>query len=154
MYMFDFNKVEDGLSELQLLDIDIEQFNPHGVSHWVTDEGDYIVYVISHQEERDTVESFHFISDEKRLKHRATFAHPLLRQLNDLMVVGLDEFYVTIDHYFSHAVAKKVEAFLRLPLCSVVYYHEVSGTVMTAASSLSYANGIAQSNNKRYKLML
>ena len=149
MFMFDFNRAGDGLTELQV-DIDKEQFNPHGVGHWVTTEGDYIVYVVSHQQDRDTVESFIFLPHERRLKHRATFAHPLLRQLNDIVVVGMDEFYVTVDHYFSGVVAKEIEALLRLPLCSVVYYSEMSGVVRTVASGLSYANGIAQSNNRRF----
>ena len=149
MFMFDLEKVEDGLVELKM-DIDEEQFNPHGVGHWVTPEGHYIVYVISHQELRDTVESFYFIGEEKLLKHRATFEHSLFRQLNNMVVVGLDEFYVTVDYYFSHPMLKQLEFRLRLPLSTVIYYNQLSGSVMTAASGLGNPNGIAQSNNRRY----
>ena len=148
MYMFDMEKGEEGLVELKS-DIDDGEFNPHGVGHWVTPEGDSIVYVISHQEMKDTVESFYFMAEDKYLKHRATFEHGLFRQLNDIVVVGLDEFYVTVDHYFSHPVAKAVESLLPLPLSTVVYYNEESGVVKPAAGGLSYANGIAQSNNHR-----
>ena len=149
MFMFDLEKVEDGLVELKM-DIDEEQFNPHGVGHWVTPEGHYIVYVISHQELRDTVESFYFIGEEKLLKHRVTFEHSLFRQLNDIVVVGLDEFYVTVDHYFSHPMMKQLEFRLRLPLSTVIYYNQLSGSVKAAASGLGNPNGIAQSNNRRY----
>ena len=149
MFLFDLEKVEDGLVELKM-EIDEEQFNPHGVGHWVTPEGDYIVYVISHQEQRDTVESFYFVREEKRLKHRATFEHVLFRQLNDIVVVGLDEFYVTVDHYFSRPILKQIESLLALPLSTVVYYNKLSGSVKSVAGGLSYANGIAQSNNHRY----
>ena len=149
MFLFDLKKVEDGLVELKM-EIDEEQFNPHGVGHWVTPEGDYIVYVVSHQEQRDTVESFYFVRDEKRLKHRATFEHVLFRQLNDIVVVGLDEFYVTVDHYFSRPILKQIEFRLGLPLSTVIYYNEVSNTGKTVAGGIGNANGIAQSNNRRY----
>ena len=148
MFMFDLEKVEDGLVELKM-DIDEEQFNPHGVGHWVTPEGHYIVYVISHQELRDTVESFYFIGEEKLLKHRVTFEHSLFRQLNDIVVVGLDEFYVTVDHYFSHPMMKAIESLLWLPLSTVVYCNKAPGLVKAVAGGLAYANGIAQSNNHR-----
>ena len=149
MYMFDMEKGEEGLVELKS-DIDDGEFNPHGVGHWVTPEGDYIVYVISHQEMKDTVESFYFMAEEKYLKHRATFEHGLFRQLNDIVIVGLDEFYMTVDHYFSHPRLKQLEFNLRLPLSSVLYYNHDSGTARPVVERLGNPNGIAQSNNHRY----
>jgi arylesterase/paraoxonase len=147
MYMFDFKKSEQGPIELAM-DVDQKDFNPHGVGHWVSAEGDYIIYVVSHQKERDTVESFYFNGEDKSLQHRRSIQHPLLRQMNDLVVVGLDEFYVTKDHYFSHPALQKMEFILRLPLCSVVYFNQ--DTAKRVAAGLTLANGIAKSNNGRF----
>ena len=148
MYMFDFRKSEQGLIELAMY-IDTRDFNPHGIGHWVSVEGDYIIYVISHQKTHDTIESFYFNGEDKSLQHRQSIHHPLLRQMNDLVVVGLDEFYVTVDHYFNHPTLQKFEFIFRLPLCSVVYFNQLHHTVKVAAAGLTYANGIAKSNNGR-----
>ena len=148
MFMFDFNTSE-GPIELTV-DIDERQFNPHGIGHWVSAEGVYIVYVINHLDDRDTIESFYFNGVERQLQHRDSIEHPLLREMNDIVVVGLDEFYVTIDHYFSNTILKTVESLLRLPFCRVIYINKDSGTVKIAAAGLIYANGIAKSNNERF----
>ena len=109
--------------------------------------------VVSHQQDRDTVESFIFLPHERRLKHRATFAHPLLRQLNNIVVVRMDEFYVTVDHYFSGVVAKEIEALLRLPLCSTVRCLECHKTV---ASGLQWNSSEQQQkvSNGLYTIMV
>lgn len=127
-----------------------DQFNPHGVGHWVTEDGEFLLYVVNHLKERDTVECFHYDVEGRLLKHRKTFQHSLLQNLNDVVIVGLDEFYTTVDHYFSMPIAQKVESFLTLPLCSVIYYNAKHEDVKVAARGLKYANGIAMSINKRY----
>lgn len=147
--MFDFKKPEQGPIELMMIDFDKEQFNPHGVGHWVSPDGDYYLYVISHLKSGDRVESFYFDTEEKQLRHRVSYSHPLLRQMNDIVVVGLDEFYVTVDHYFSHPWTKSIESILRLPLCNVVYFDVEADTVKVAVGGLTYPNGIAKSNNGR-----
>ena len=148
LYVFDFEKPEQGPIEL-MIDIDQEHFNPHGVGHWVSTEGDYYLYVINHVENEDRVESFYFDAEKKQLQHRASYNHPLLRQMNDIVVVGIDAFYVTVDHYFTHPWIKSIESLLRLPLCSVVYFDAVAKTVKVTAGGLTYPNGIARSNNGR-----
>ena len=155
MYVFDFNKPERGPVELKM-DInrrDDGEFNLHGLGHWVTEDGKYILYVVHHHRVIDTVESFHYDADEGKLLHRGSYEHPLLRQLNDVLVVGTDEFYATVDHYFENKVIKIVEELIRLPFCSVVYYNHKTGEVKTAAGGLMYANGIAMSTNGRLVLI-
>ena len=148
MYMVDFNAMELGPTEL-VMDIERESFNPHGVGHWVTTNGDAIVYVINHRDNEDTIESFFFKPEEKRLKHRGSFGHPLFHNLNGIAAVGLDKFYVTVDHYFRHQIMKSLESFLLLPLSSVVYFDEATERAKVVAGGLTYANGIALSNNQR-----
>lgn len=149
MYMLDLNMSEQGPIELAMDIIDKEEFNPHGVSYWISLEGDYIVYVVNHRQTKDTIESFYFKYEEERLQHRGSFEHQLFHQLNDIVVVGLDEFYVTVDRYFSHPIVKTVESMLRLPLSNVVYFNNATQSGNIVAGGLMYANGIAQSNNQR-----
>ena len=153
IYAFDLKYPNEGPMELTIDPAFVnhnDQFNPHGVGHWVTEDGEFLLYVVNHFKERDSVECFHYDVEGRFLKHRKSFQHSLLRNLNDIVIVGLDEFYVTVDHYFSIPIVQKVESLLALPLCTVVYYNAKSQDVKVAAQGLKYANGIAMSTNKRY----
>lgn len=153
IYAFDLISPKEGPMELTIDPTFInenDQFNPHGVGHWVTEDGEFLLYVVNHFKERDTIECFHYDVEGKFLKHRKSFQHSLLRNLNDIVIVGLDEFYVTVDHYFSIPIIQKVESLLALPLCTVVYYNAGKQDVKVAAWGLKYANGIAMSTNNRY----
>ena len=155
IYLFDLNAVDEGPVALTI-DLDFMQhypeFNPHGVGHWVTEDGQYLLYVISHFRDHDTVECFQYLTENRTLKHRKTFQHSLFWNLNDIVVVGLDEFYTTMDRYFTWSTLKTVEAILQLPLGSVIYYNERSNDVKIAAKTLKYPNGLAMST--RYIIII
>lgn len=151
--MFDLNNPTQGPKEL-LLEGDFKErtmdFIPHGVAHWITEDGSIILYVINHRRgKKDFIESFFYNPDTLSLKYRKSFSHPLLREINDLVLVGLDELYVTNDHYFNIEFLKTAETYLRLPFSSVVYYNDATQEVKTVAKGLKYANGVAMSNNGR-----
>ena len=132
-----------------------KEFHPHGMTHWVEEkgrgeggEGDYYIYVINHRQEGDAVEAFEYDLSAKRLLHRQTIRDPLFSSVNNLVAVGLDRFYVTVDRYFARPILQQLELHLRLALGYVAYYDGQSA--MAASEGLRYPNGIAKSNDGRY----
>ena len=127
-------------------------FTPHGMSHWVTKDGEMILYVINHRHRGDTVDSFIYSPKKKSLKYRKSFENLLFHDLNDLALVDLDEFYVTIDIYFQTRFGKQIESLAKLPLGQILYVNGKGSKdeVKVAADYLRYPNGIARSNNGRY----
>jgi arylesterase/paraoxonase len=126
-------------------------FTPHGMSHWVTKNGEMILYIINHRRRGDTVDSFVYNPQKKSLKYRKSFENPLLYNQNDLVVVDLDKFYVTIDHYYTGAVGRTAEDMLKLPLGRILYI-DGSGPgleVKVAMNGVRLPNGIAMSNDNR-----
>ena len=121
------------------------EFNPHGIGHWVGEDGSYYLYVINHRTTGDVVESFEYKPSEKKLVHRKSFSSPLLVQLNDVVGVGVDQFYATMEHYFSNPYLMIVETFLRMSLGCVVYFD--GENAMVASENLKNPNGIARSND-------
>jgi arylesterase/paraoxonase len=123
------------------------EFNPHGMGHWVGENGTYYLYVINHRLSGDVVESFEYKSLEKKLIHRKTFSSSLFCNLNDVVVVGVDQFYASMDHYFTNPYLILLETHLRVALGCVVYYDGVKG--MVASENLKYPNGITKSKDGR-----
>jgi len=95
------------------------------------------------------VESFYYDPERLSLRHRKSFSHPLLRELNDLVLVALDEFYTSNDNYFDVEIFETVEIYLRLPWATVTFYSDVTQEAKIVAWGLKFANGIAMSNNER-----
>ncbi len=146
--MFDFNDPAKGPKELTIDPSFLEScpdFTPHGVSHWIVGDDTVVLYIVNHHRGKDTIESFQYDPETLTLQHRKTFEDPLIYNVNDLVVVELDKFYLTNDRYFLSGSMKRVEGYLRLPFASVTYYDGEMGTSRTVASGLSYANGIEKS---------
>ncbi|XP_057690428.1 serum paraoxonase/arylesterase 2-like [Corythoichthys intestinalis] len=129
---------------------DLETFNPHGISVY-TDPTDGAVYlfVVNHPHLKSQVELFKFVEEELSLLHIKTFKHELLYRVNDIVALGVDRFYATNDHYFSHEILKTfVEPLLCQPWTNVVYYS--AETVKVVSEGYYFANGINLSPDKRY----
>ena len=67
--------------------------------------------------------------------------------MNDIVAVGVDSFYATNDHYFSHEIMKSiVEPILGLSWSNVVYYSPTD--VKVVSEGYYMANGINISPDK------
>ena len=122
------------------------EFSPHGMGHWTKDNGSLLLYFINHRKGADSVESFDYLPSRKLLTYRRTFRDSLFRNLNDLVVVDEDIFYVTVDRYFTNKILREIETYLQLPLAYVLYCGK---EVKIASDRLTYPNGIAKSNDGR-----
>lgn len=61
--------------------------------------------------------------------------------MNDIVTVGVDTFYATNDHYFTHEIIKGVvEPLLAQPWSNVVYYSPEE--VKVVSEGYYFANGI------------
>ncbi|XP_040900312.1 serum paraoxonase/arylesterase 2-like [Toxotes jaculatrix] len=129
---------------------DLDSFSPHGISVY-TDPSDDTIYlfVVNHPQYKSQVEVFRFIEDDHLLVHLKTIKHELLYSVNDIVAVGVDTFYATNDHYFSHEILKGlVEPLLAQPWTNVVYYSP--SEVKVVSEGYYIANGINISPDKRH----
>ena len=126
-------------------------FSPHGMGHWISKDGKMILYIINHRRQGDVVDSFVYNPTEKSLKYRRSFKSQQFHDLNDLVLVDLDEFYVTVDHYFLSKVRRTIEVIFRLPLGQIIYVNGKGSddVIKVAMDHLRYPNGLARSNNGR-----
>uniref|UniRef100_A0A3Q4AAA9 Paraoxonase n=1 Tax=Mola mola TaxID=94237 RepID=A0A3Q4AAA9_MOLML len=127
---------------------DLESFNPHGISVY-TDETDDTVYlfVVNHPQHKSQIELFRFVEDDLSLVHVKTITHELLYSVNDIVALGVDTFYATNDHYFTHEFLKGfVELLLAQPWSNVVYYSPEE--VKVVSEGYYIANGINVSPDK------
>ena len=107
----------------------VAPFYPHGAGHWIEPNGSVYLYVINHLEGFDTVESFEYKPNEKRFIYWKTFCDPLFHNLNNLVLVGPDKFYTTVDHYCTNGLLIMVETYLRVACGYVVYFDGESAMV-------------------------
>ncbi|XP_071325093.1 serum paraoxonase/arylesterase 2-like [Trachinotus anak] len=129
---------------------DLESFNPHGISVY-TDSSDDAIYlfVVNHPQHKSQVEVFRFVEEDHSLVYLKTIKHELLYSVNDIVAVGVDSFYATNDHYFSHEILKGlVEPLLAQPWTNVVYYGPKD--VKVVSEGYYFANGINISPDKRH----
>ncbi|KAG8010147.1 Serum paraoxonase/arylesterase 1, partial [Nibea albiflora] len=68
--------------------------------------------------------------------------------VNDIVAVGVENFYASNDHYFLSDALHFLSIFLGVPLCQVVYYSPKE--VRVVADGISAGNGINISPDKRY----
>ncbi|XP_069815500.1 serum paraoxonase/arylesterase 2-like [Dendropsophus ebraccatus] len=128
---------------------DASSFNPHGLSTYIDEkDGTVYLFVVNHPQLRSIVEIFRFVEEEKSLLHLKSVEHELLTSVNDIVAVGPNSFYATIDSYFSHTFLRFMELFLGLRWTGVVYYSP--GDVRQVATGLHSGNGITMSNDKKY----
>lgn len=128
---------------------DLTSFNPHGMSVHI-DETDNVVYlfVVNHPNHGSTVEIFKFDEENNSLLHLKTITHDLLPSINDIVALGPDSFYATVDFYFRATTMKVIEKLLYLPWSSVVYYSPTE--VKEVASGFYFTNGINISPARKY----
>ncbi|XP_054637753.1 serum paraoxonase/arylesterase 2-like [Dunckerocampus dactyliophorus] len=129
---------------------DLETFNPHGISVYTDTTGRTVyLFVVNHPQQKSQVELFKFVEEKRSLIHLKTFKHELLHSVNDIVALGVDRFYATNDHYFSHELLKTiVEPLLGQPWTNVVYYSPE--TIKVVSEGYYFANGINVSPDKRH----
>ncbi|XP_008299286.1 serum paraoxonase/arylesterase 2-like [Stegastes partitus] len=129
---------------------DLETFNPHGISIYTDPSDDAVyLYVVNHPHLKSQIEVFKFVEEELSLVHLKTIKHKLLHSVNDIVVVGVDSFYATIDQYFENELLKGYfELLLGQPWGSVVYYSP--NEVKEVSQGYYMANGINVSPDRRH----
>ena len=151
IYTFNFTSHDRSAKELRLKGgLDFASFTPHGISLWedpVT--GEVLLYVINHaRHDIDTVEVFKYAEENRTLHHMRTITDKTLSNLNDLIVVGQDEFYATNDRYFRYSWQYMMEMIFMLPWGSLTYYKH--GQSKIVSDSLFFPNGVAVSPDSKY----
>ncbi|KAM6967503.1 serum paraoxonase/arylesterase 2-like [Aplochiton taeniatus] len=128
-------------------EFDLDSFNPHGISVYtdVTDNSIYL-FVVNHPQHKSQVEIFSFVEEDHLLVHLKTITHELLHSVNDIVAVGVEKFYATNDHYFTHKILRLLEPILAQAWCNVVYYSPEE--VKVVADGYYSSNGINISPDK------
>ena len=123
-------------------------FTPHGIDYWITNDGAILLYVVTHWiNYTDSVEVFQYFPDKGSVKYVRSIYEKSMVNLNNVVVFGEDDLYVSHWKYFNNEVLHILEQLLYLPLTNV--YHIVDGKLKSAVSGLCSANGINKSRNGR-----
>ncbi|XP_074051454.1 serum paraoxonase/lactonase 3-like isoform X1 [Macrotis lagotis] len=147
IFLMDLNEDKPKALALSIRNrFDVQSFNPHGISAFIDKDNTVYLYVVNHPHKKSTVEIFQFEGDS--LIHLKTITHELLSSVNDLVVLGPEQFYATNDHYFTNDFLSQLELYLNLQWTNVIYYSP--GEVKEVASGLGFANGITISPDKKY----
>ncbi|XP_060776406.1 serum paraoxonase/arylesterase 2-like isoform X2 [Neoarius graeffei] len=138
------------LTELHIKgDFDAASFGPHGISIYTDEEdGSRYLFVVNHPHDNSQVEIFQYVEEENTLVHLKTIKHELLHDVNDIVAVGVENFYATNDHCFTNGFLKLLELLLSLSWCDVVYYSPEA--VHVVEGGFFGANGINISPDKKY----
>ncbi|KAM6152207.1 serum paraoxonase/lactonase 3 [Erethizon dorsatum] len=149
IFLMDLNEQTPRAQALKISDgFDKALFNPHGISTFINKDGTVYLYVVSHPHMESTVEIFKFEEQQRALIHLKTIKHELLKSLNDIVVVGPEQFYATRDHYFTNIFLTYLEMFLDLHWTYVAFYSP--SEIKVVAKGFSSANGITISVDQKY----
>jgi arylesterase/paraoxonase len=143
LYAYDLNAAVPELINLTP-DADAD-FQPHGISLYVTASGPDALFVINHQGALNRIEIYDL--ENETLKLRQTLTDPSLVSPNDLAAIGPDQCYVTNDHRHVTGMARLIEEYGRRRLANAVFYD--GKRFSEAVSGIGYANGINLSRDGR-----
>ncbi|ELW49134.1 Serum paraoxonase/lactonase 3 [Tupaia chinensis] len=149
IFLMDMNEQNPKAQPLQISDgFDKELFNPHGISTFIDKDHTVYLYVVNHPHMKSTVEIFKFEEQQRSLIHLKTIKHELLKSVNDIVVLGPEQFYATRDHYFTNFFLSLLEMLLDLRWSYVLFYSPRE--VKVAVTGFISANGITISLDKKY----
>jgi arylesterase/paraoxonase len=114
-------------------------FHPHGISLYQSEEGEKILFVINHKKSLETtIEIFEFT--DSTLQHKETVKNDLFVSPNDIVGVGVRQFYLTNDHDEKKSWWRSQKDLLQIPMGNVCYFDGNKARIL--ADGFLYANGI------------
>ncbi|XP_036086264.1 serum paraoxonase/lactonase 3 isoform X3 [Rousettus aegyptiacus] len=149
IFLMDLNKPNPHVQELSISNgFDKASFNPHGISTFIDEDHNVYLYVVNHPHMESTLEIFKFDEQQRSLVHLKTIEHELLKSVNDILVLGPEQFYATRDHYFTKSCLMLLEMLIDLRWTYVLYYSPKE--VKVVARGFNSPNGITISPDKKY----
>ncbi|XP_004045826.1 serum paraoxonase/lactonase 3 [Gorilla gorilla gorilla] len=149
IFLMDLNEQNPRAQALEISGgFDKELFNPHGISIFIDKDNTVYLYVVNHPHMKSTVEIFKFEEQQRSLVYLKTIKHELLKSVNDIVVLGPEQFYATRDHYFTNSFLSFFEMILDLRWTYVLFYSPRE--VKVVAKGFCSANGITVSADQKY----
>ncbi|XP_028634988.1 serum paraoxonase/lactonase 3 [Grammomys surdaster] len=149
IFLMDLNEQNPKAQALEISGVfDQESLNPHGISTFVDKDHTVYLYVVNHPHMDSTVEIFKFEDQQRSLIHLKTIKHELFKSVNDIVVLGPEQFYATRDRYFTSYFLVLLEMILDPHWTSVLFYSPKE--VKVVAQGFSSANGITVSLDQKY----
>lgn len=125
--------------------LNLSEFRPHGIS-FANLNGNKLLFVISHKDDKDVVLKFRFQNDSLTLEN--SYSSTDFSSPNDLFATGENSFLVTNDHGTAQGFLKTISDFLRIPVGNVVHFDNGKSTVVLG--KISYPNGVIVKDNEVY----
>lgn len=148
IYLFDFNRPNDAPVELKLTgEKRYTTIEPHGINIWIHPKtGEVFLYIVNHAHDVESVDKFRFNREKLSLEHvrRIESEVNFHKKLNDLIVVGEDQFYYTNFVYWNMAV----EMGLGFRWGSIGFYDGNKATIVV--DGLVTPNGITVSKDGKF----
>lgn len=145
IFLFDFNHPTVAPKELKITgEKQFTTIDPHGICIWINRKsGEVYLYVVNHAIEVEAVEKFRFNREKLSLEHvrRIQSDVNFHKRLNDIAVIGEDQFYYTNFEYWNFAT----EVWLNLQWGEIGFYDGNNATIV--AGGLVCPNGIKVSRD-------
>ncbi|XP_032616901.1 serum paraoxonase/lactonase 3 [Hylobates moloch] len=149
IFLMDLNEQNPRAQALEISGgFDKELFNPHGISIFIDKDNTVYLYVVNHPHMKSTVEIFKFEEQQRSLVYLKTIKHELLKSVNDIVVLGPEQFYATRYRYFTNSFLSFFEMILDLCWTYVLLYSPRE--VKVVAKGFCSANGITVSADQKY----
>ncbi len=113
------------------------EFHPHGIHLFKENENRYL-FAVNHNQSGDFVEVFQF--ENNQLRHIKSYKNEQMCCPNDVVAVGMDQFYVTNDHGAAEGIARTIEEYLLLANSYLLYFDGEKFTKVL--EGIRYANGV------------
>ncbi len=127
------------------LDFPQNDFHPHGISLFTTEDGRKIIFVVTHRDNnQDAIEIFEYKNDS--LQHRESITDKLIISPNDVVGTGERKFYFTNDHNEKASAWRYIKDLLTIGTGNIGYF-EGQDVRSTLQEEILYANGINISND-------
>lgn len=99
-----------------------DDFRPHGISLHVADDGLRSLFVINHSSSGEFIEVFEKNSESDLYTHIKSLSTPDLKEPNDIVAVGSDNFYIASDSGASNSIERAAEMLFAVGLSPLIYY--------------------------------
>ena len=116
-----------------------EDFHPHGLSLFTSEEGRKVLFVVNHRNEGNFIEIFEYRNDS--LNHLESISNEVIISPNDVVGVGERKFYFTNDHNEKVSSWRYFKDLLTIGTGDVCYFNGES-VQPTSIEGIKYANGV------------
>ncbi|CAI5452367.1 unnamed protein product [Caenorhabditis angaria] len=146
IFKYDLSNKDYVAEPVKVVDLEDEEgFYPHGISHWILEDGTIRLFLVTHTKHfSHAIVILDYNESQNVLRHVKTIRNEKIYRPNDIAATGANSFFVSNDGSAQNALLSVLEVLSGLDGGSVVYY---DGTKTKYLIERTSANGISISKD-------